>query len=84
MQYSTKYREGWICVNYRDPEIFNMYKSIKEDVDRMSEDELIITIDRCDEMLGMKIPERYYYDACAYIYFIRERLKFEFKVGATQ
>ncbi len=40
-------------MNYRDPEIFNMYKSIKEDVDNMPEDELIITIDKCEEMLGM-------------------------------
>lgn len=71
-------------MNYRDPEIFNMCKSIKEDVDNMSEDELIITLDKCEEMLGMEIPELYYDDACAYIYFIRERLKSEFKVGATQ
>lgn len=62
-------------MNYRDPEIFNMYKSIKEDVDNMLEDELMITLDKCEELLGMEIPEQYYYDACAYIYFIRERLK---------
>ena len=71
-------------MNYRDPEIFNMYRSIKEDVYNMPEDELTITLDKCEEMLGMEIPERYYYDACAYIYFIRGRLKSEFKVGATQ
>lgn len=71
-------------MNYQDPEIFNMVRSIKEDVDNMSKDELMITLDKCEEMLGIEIPERYYYDACAYIYFIRERLKSEFKVGVTQ
>lgn len=70
-------------MNYQDPEIFNMVRSIKEDVDNMSKDELIITLDKCEEMLGLEIPERYYYDVGAYIYFIRERLKSEFKVGVT-
>ena len=78
-------------MNYQDPEIFNTVRSIKEDVDNMTKDELTITLDKCEEMLGLYgIPERYYYDANAYIYFImyiyfiRERLKSEFKVGATQ
>ena len=70
-------------MNYQDPEIFNMVRSIKEDVNNMSKDELIITLDKCEELLGMEIPERYYDDACIYISFIRERLKSEFKVGVT-
>ena len=70
-------------MNYQDPKIFNMVRSIKEDVDSMSEDDLIITLGKCEEMFGLEIPERYYYDACAYIYFIKERLKSEFKAGVT-
>lgn len=62
-------------MNYYDPEIFERVKHIKSYVDRMSEEELGINLDRCMELMGMEIPEKYFDEAHALIFFIKERLE---------
>ena len=62
-------------MNYRDPEIYPYYKRIENDVSKLSYEDLLLTLAKCEEMLGLEIPERYMDDALAYIYFIKERLK---------
>lgn len=62
-------------MNYRDPEIYPHYKRIEDDVSTLSYEDLLLTLTKCKEMLGLEIPDSYYDDALAYIYFIKERLK---------
>ena len=62
-------------MNYRDPEIYPQYKKIEDDVSALSYEDLLVTLEKCDELLGLEIPEKYRDDALAYIYFIKERLK---------
>lgn len=62
-------------MNYKDPEIYPHYKKIEDDVSALSYEDLIVTLSKCEEMLGLEIPDSYYDDALAYIYFIKERLK---------
>jgi hypothetical protein len=62
-------------MNYRDPEIYQHFKRIEDDVSTLSNEDLLLTLEKCEEMLELEIPERYYDDAHAYIYFINERLK---------
>ena len=61
-------------MNYKDPEIYPYYKRIEDDVSKLSYEDLLLTFEKCDEMLGLEIPERYRDDALACIYFIKERL----------
>ena len=63
-------------MDYRSPEIYPYYKRIEDDVRNLSYEDLILTLEKCDEMLGIEIPERYIYDAYAYIFFIKERLRY--------
>lgn len=62
-------------MNFRDPEIYPYFKDVEEDVLQLHCDELMPTLAKCYEMIGMEIPDKYIDIAHAYIYFIKERLQ---------
>lgn len=63
-------------MDYRDPQIYPYYKKIEDDISALSYGDLLLTLAKCDEMLGFEIPEQYRDDALAYIFFIKEELHY--------
>lgn len=61
-------------MDFRNPEIYPYFKDVENDVNKLPCDELLSTLAKCEEMLGMEIPDKYIDIAHAYRYFIEERL----------
>lgn len=62
-------------MDYRDPQIYQYFKRIDDDVSTLSYGDLLLTLAKCEEVLGLEVREQYIDDALAYIFFIEEKLR---------